>query len=72
MKIKLTYLTIAFAISIVTATLALGQNRRVVAEAERVTGDRFTMSQRTPRGTKVVSVSRPGAAMLAAIDFTTV
>jgi hypothetical protein len=44
------------------------QNRRVVAEAQRITGDRFPISARTPRGANVFAVKRPSAAMLAAID----
>ena len=47
---------------------ALGQNSRVLSEAERITGDRFTVSTTTPRGAAVFAVSRPSAAMLTAID----
>lgn len=46
----------------------LAQNSRVVREAERITGDRFQVTTRTPRGTAVVAVNRPSAAMLSAID----
>ncbi|MEP7211491.1 MAG: hypothetical protein ABI791_00335 [Acidobacteriota bacterium] len=49
-----------------TATPA--QNRQVLAQAQRITGDRFTVSTRTPRGANVYAVNRPPAAMLAAID----
>lgn len=44
------------------------QNRRVLAEAQRVSGDRFTVATRTPRGANVYAVSRPSAAVLNAID----
>ncbi|MGI8812667.1 MAG: hypothetical protein ACR2IH_09105 [Pyrinomonadaceae bacterium] len=52
----------AFAVS------AFGQNGRVLSEAQRITGDRFTVSAMTPRGAAVFAVSRPSAPMLAAID----
>lgn len=44
------------------------QNRQVLAEAQRITGDRFTVAGRTPRGAAVYAVRRPSAAMLNAID----
>lgn len=44
------------------------QNRRVLAEAQRITGDQFRLAVRTPRGANVFAVSQPNAAMLAAID----
>ena len=49
-------------------TQALAQNRRVLSEAQRITGDNFTVSVRTPRGANVIAVAQPGAAMLEAID----
>ena len=39
-----------------------------VAKAQRITGDRFTVSLTTPKGARVVAVKRPSAAMLNAID----
>lgn len=50
------------------ATEATAQSRRVLAQAERVTGDRFTLALRTPKGASVVGVRRPSAAMLNAVD----
>lgn len=44
------------------------QSRRALYEAQRVTGDRFTVAMQTPRGAHIVAVSRPNAAMLNAID----
>ena len=44
------------------------QNPRVTREAERITGDRFRVATRTPRGAAIVAVDRPSAAMLNAID----
>ena len=47
---------------------ALAQNPRVLAEAERVTGDRFTVAAQTPNGAHVYAVNRPSMAVLRAID----
>jgi hypothetical protein len=48
--------------------LAAAQGRGAMAEAQRITGDRFAIATRTPRGANIYSVQRPPAAMLAAID----
>ncbi len=48
--------------------IADGQNGVVLAEAERVSGDRFTVSTKTPLGANVYGVNRPSNEMLAAID----
>jgi len=47
---------------------AMAQNQRVLAEAQRVTGDMFTIAVRTPRGASVYAVRRPSATVLNAID----
>lgn len=44
------------------------QDRRALAEAQRVTGDRFAFAVRTPKGANVYAVNRPSAAVLNAID----
>ena len=44
------------------------QNSRLVAEAQRISGDRFNCAGRTPRGAAVYAVDRPSQAMLNAID----
>jgi hypothetical protein len=44
------------------------QHRAVLNEAQRVSGDNFSFSARTPKGVNIYSVSKPSAAMLAAID----
>jgi hypothetical protein len=41
---------------------------RVLAEAQRITGDRFPVAVRTPNGANIYSVRRPSSAMLSAID----
>jgi hypothetical protein len=48
--------------------IAAAQNPSVLAEAERITGDRFTYAARTSRGASVFAVSRPSPGDLAAID----
>lgn len=47
---------------------AAAQNRSVLATAEKVTGDRFTVSTRTKNGAAVYAVTKPSAAVLTAID----
>lgn len=47
---------------------AVAQGRGAIAEAQRITGDRFAFASRTRNGANVYSVRRPSAAMLAAID----
>lgn len=53
--------------SSIFARIAFAQNR-AVAEAQRVSGDNFTYSARTPHGANIYAVSRPSAAMMRAID----
>ena len=42
--------------------------RGALTQAQRITGDRFAFSGRTPRGANIYSVRRPSAAMVTAID----
>lgn len=68
---KINRLSILFSILFVIGALIApvgAQTQRVLAEAQRITGDRFTIAMRTPRGANVYAVSRPSAAMLNAID----
>ena len=48
--------------------LASAQGRGALAQAQRITGDRFSFAVRTPRGANVYAVRRPSAAMISAID----
>ncbi|HEX8499663.1 MAG TPA: hypothetical protein VF659_03660 [Pyrinomonadaceae bacterium] len=41
---------------------------RLIAQAERVAGDRFQFESQTPRGVRVYSVNRPNPSSLSAID----
>ncbi len=61
------FLSLAFVAAVFSLTVS-AQGRRVLAEAQRITGDRFTIAARTPRGANIYAVSRPGPAMLTAID----
>ena len=57
--------TIIIAFGFITA---IGQNQRVLDDVQRITGDRFTISVRTPKGTNVYAVNRPSMTVLRAID----
>lgn len=64
---------ILLTLSLAVASMALfqtgfGQSRRALSEAQRITGDRFTVVARTPRGANIYAVTQPNAAMLNAID----
>ncbi len=48
--------------------IADGQNRTVFNEAERISGDKFTVSTRTPMGASVYALKQPTMAVLTAID----
>lgn len=50
------------------AVSVFAQSGSVVSKAQRITGDRFTYRATTPEGAVVMSVKRPSAAMLDAID----
>lgn len=52
----------------VMAIGGMAQGRGAIAEAQRITGDRFTVATRTPNGANVYAVRRPSAAMMSAID----
>ena len=54
--------------SLSAASHIQAQSRSVVAEAQRITGDSFTVTAKTQQGAVIYAVSRPNAAMLQAID----
>lgn len=54
---------------LIQASSGNSQTGSLVAQAERISGDRFTISARTPRGATVYAVNPPSAAMLQAIDM---
>lgn len=57
-----------FAIVTGMSGIAAAQNQRVLAEAQRITGDRFTVAVRTPRGANIFALDQPSKTMLSAID----
>ncbi|MGD9589359.1 MAG: hypothetical protein AB7Q37_00140 [Pyrinomonadaceae bacterium] len=67
-RLFVTGFLLAAAIFQVSAVDADAQDRRVLARAQQVTGDRFTVAVTTPRGANVFAVNQPSAQMLAAID----
>jgi hypothetical protein len=44
------------------------QDRQLLARAENISGDRFTVSTNTPRGVRVFALRQPRAELLRAID----
>ena len=57
--------------SIILAVFAISasaQDRNLLANATRMTGDKFTVSVKTPKGANVSAVTRPSATVLKAID----
>lgn len=52
----------------VAAIGAFGQNQRTLAQAEKVSGDKFTVSAKTPKGANVYGAKKPSADSLKAID----
>ncbi len=64
------YLTIPFLAIIAFAlfTSVNAQNRQVMAEAQQVTGDVFTVAAVSPKGANIYAVRQPSAAMMNAID----
>lgn len=53
---------------VASAVAISAQSASLTAKAQRISGDRFTVAVRSPRGASVVAVRRPSAAMLNAID----
>jgi hypothetical protein len=47
---------------------ALHRDPRLIARAEQITGDRFSLYTETARGVHIYAASRPGAEVLSAID----
>lgn len=66
-----TFLTMIFSVAVAVmafSQMSAAQNRRALAEAQRITGDTFTVAVRTPKGANIYAVTKPNAAMLTAID----
>ncbi|MBV9216672.1 MAG: hypothetical protein JO053_10890 [Acidobacteria bacterium] len=61
-------LILALAATLFFSSLASSQDSRVLAEATRISGDRFAVAAVTPRGAHVYAVSGPSVAVLNAVD----
>lgn len=68
MKMIKSLFLFVFVFAIGFSQTASAQSRAVVSEAQRITGDRFTIAATTPKGARVYAVSRPSQKMLDAID----
>jgi len=56
------------AIFCISTKTIVGQNAKVLAKAQSITGDRFTIAAKTPMGASVYAVNPPSRAVLSAID----
>lgn len=66
---RIAYITVlSIAVFLISINSISAQNRTVLAEAERISGDKFTVATLTPMGANVYSVKRPSAKVLAAVD----
>jgi hypothetical protein len=70
MRMRATFLSLLTLViaGLTAAPQAFAQSASMVATAERISGDRFTISVRTPKGAAVMAVNDPSSAMLTAID----
>lgn len=68
MKMKTNLILLILSVAFVFSVTAAGQNQRVLAQAERTSGDKFSVVTRTPRGANVVAVKRPTLDVVKAID----
>ncbi len=65
-KIFISILGILMLVGIGGVSLSSAQGS--LAQAQRITGDRFAFRARTPNGANIYAVKRPSAAMVSAID----
>lgn len=61
------FLVLAIAFALQVSSVA-AQSRSLVSQAERISGDRFTVVARTPMGATVYAVNQPNTTMLSTID----
>ncbi|MFM9905602.1 MAG: hypothetical protein ACKVQJ_13645 [Pyrinomonadaceae bacterium] len=64
-RIAILSMCLLLAVSVGTVT---AQNRAVLAKAQNITGDVFTITAKTRKGANVYAVKKPSSAMLNAID----
>lgn len=68
MELPKNWLFIAFVFLLGLSQTHSAQNRTVLNQAQRITGDVFRIAATTPRGAQVYAVGRPNRQTLAAID----
>lgn len=68
MKMSKFLFLVAFVFVLGSPQFLFAQNRTVLNQAQRITGDVFRIAATTPRGAQVYAVNRPNAKTLAAID----
>lgn len=62
------FAAILTAVVLGAAQLVSAQTAQVTAKAQSVTGDRFTITTKTPKGAAIYAVNKPSATVLNAID----
>lgn len=62
------FTAIVFAVIFTITPTVFAQNRALMREAQRISGDTFSYSARTRKGANVYAVSQPSSSMLSAID----
>jgi hypothetical protein len=67
-SIKIVVVVLFAVVLLIATSQVFGQNRAVLAEAQRITGDQFTFSAKTPKGASVFGAAKPSRTMLNAID----
>lgn len=67
-KTKIASTLLGFLMMAALSQVSDAQNRTVLNEAERISGDQFSIVTRTPSGANVYAVNRPNRATLNAID----
>jgi hypothetical protein len=68
MKYRISTYLISIIALFVHVSSASAQTNSLIDQAERISGDRFTIMARTPMGATVYAVNQPNATMLSTID----
>jgi hypothetical protein len=68
MKYRISTYLISIIALFVQVSSASAQSNSLIDQAERISGDRFTVMDRTPMGATVYAVNQPNATMLSTID----
>lgn len=62
------YFTALSGVGVKTVSAQIPTDRRIFAQAEKFSGDRFTVAVKTPKGARIYAVNQPSSAMLREID----